>query len=326
MRLLLCLNILFIGAVIFAIPNMTRPGILFAVPVGAEFRATGKGRKSIAAFRALVAGVVFAGLCGMLVSPESAIGSVGLAETAAILLAGGLGFYWQNRKLTPFALERPAPQRQAQLSDVEDRLPWFTWLGSGPFAILAAGAIFLNLNWQRIPARFPVHWGVDGQPDRWSERSVHGVYGPLLFAVELCLWLLIMGVATWFGARRSRFRRITLGAMIASEYMLSLLFVTTSLNPLLHIPLWVIVVGPMLFIIPILVVMARGIAEPDEAEIEPTPEECWKAAVIYYNPNDAALFVEKRTGLGYTLNFGNRWSWVLMLGLALVLASARLLL
>ena len=33
-------------------------------------------------------------------------------------------------------------------------------------------------------------------------------------------------------------------------------------------------------------------------------------------------FVEKRKGLGYTFNFANRWSWVLLLGPALMIASA----
>jgi uncharacterized membrane protein len=32
--------------------------------------------------------------------------------------------------------------------------------------------------------------------------------------------------------------------------------------------------------------------------------------------------VEKREGLGYTFNFANPWSWALLLGLALVVASA----
>jgi uncharacterized membrane protein len=71
--------------------------------------------------------------------------------------------------------------------------------------------------------------------------------------------------------------------------------------------------------------MARAIAEPGYA-LDPTPNGCWKAGMIYYNPNDLALFVEKRAGLGYTFNFGNRWSWVLALGLVLVVGTALLLL
>jgi uncharacterized membrane protein len=40
--------------------------------------------------------------------------------------------------------------------------------------------------------------------------------------------------------------------------------------------------------------------------------------MFYYNPDDPALVVEKRFGIGWTLNFGNRWCWVLVPALALV--------
>jgi uncharacterized membrane protein len=44
-----------------------------------------------------------------------------------------------------------------------------------------------------------------------------------------------------------------------------------------------------------------------------TPDRCWKKDDIYYvNRADPALFVEKRVGIGYTLNFGNPWSWVVL--------------
>ncbi len=322
MRLILALNSLFVGAVIFAIPNMTRRGILFAVPVAGEFRETETARRSIASFRALVGCVVLAGACGLLLAPETAVGPLAVAAPLVILLAGVLGFYCQNRSLKRFSVQQSLRPREAHLIDGGDRLPWFSWLGAGPFAIIASVSVFLKLNWENIPSRFPVHWDAAGQPNRWSERTAHGVYGPLLFAVELCVWLLIMAMAGWFGARRSRFRRIMLGAMVAVENMLGLVFAGISAAPLLHIPMWVLVFGPMLFIIPMLIIMARSISEPSEIATEATPNECWKGSVIYYNPDDAALFVEKRTGLGYTFNFGNRWSWALILGLGLVVGSA----
>jgi uncharacterized membrane protein len=42
--------------------------------------------------------------------------------------------------------------------------------------------------------------------------------------------------------------------------------------------------------------------------------DCWKYGVFYFNRDDPALFVPKRFGLnlGYTLNFANRWSWVVL--------------
>ena len=44
----------------------------------------------------------------------------------------------------------------------------------------------------------------------------------------------------------------------------------------------------------------------------PTPENCWKAGIFYVNHEDPALFVPKRFGIGYTLNFGNPWSWAVL--------------
>ncbi len=37
--------------------------------------------------------------------------------------------------------------------------------------------------------------------------------------------------------------------------------------------------------------------------VTPNEEECWRWGFIYYNPNDSRIFLPKRTGLGFTLNF-----------------------
>ena len=39
------------------------------------------------------------------------------------------------------------------------------------------------------------------------------------------------------------------------------------------------------------------------------PDEDYRG-IFYSNPDDPALFVPKRFGIGYTLNFGNPWSWM----------------
>ena len=51
-----------------------------------------------------------------------------------------------------------------------------------------------------------------------------------------------------------------------------------------------------------------------------TPDQCWKLGQIYINPNDPALVVEKRFGVGYTLNLGNRTLWWILAAAVLVLA------
>jgi Family of unknown function (DUF5808) len=50
----------------------------------------------------------------------------------------------------------------------------------------------------------------------------------------------------------------------------------------------------------------------------PFDDEHWKGGVFYVNHDDPSVFVPKRRGLGYTLNFGNPWSWLV---LALILLA-----
>lgn len=46
----------------------------------------------------------------------------------------------------------------------------------------------------------------------------------------------------------------------------------------------------------------------------------WKLGSIYFNPQDPSLFVEKRTGIGWTMNFANPLSWITLLGILVVIA------
>jgi hypothetical protein len=49
------------------------------------------------------------------------------------------------------------------------------------------------------------------------------------------------------------------------------------------------------------------------------PDAAWKGS-FYSNPNDPALLVPKRFGIGYTLNFGNPWSWAVLAFVLLMVA------
>jgi Family of unknown function (DUF5808) len=49
------------------------------------------------------------------------------------------------------------------------------------------------------------------------------------------------------------------------------------------------------------------------------PDSAWNGS-FYSNPDDPALLVPKRFGIGYTLNFGNPWSWVVLAFVLLMVA------
>lgn len=80
----------------------------------------------------------------------------------------------------------------------------------------------------------------------------------------------------------------------------------------INFSIWIIL-GPVLLIAVVAVVLPllKGVGERP-------PDESWNG-VFYSNSDDPSLFVPKRYGIGYTLNFGNPWSWVV---LALILIGA----
>jgi uncharacterized membrane protein len=136
----------------------------------------------------------------------------------------------------------------------------------------------------------------------------------------MCAWLLILALAGWFGARRSGMRRVVLGALIGTDCTMALIFAGIAIHPVVGLPVLAIVVVPMLLLAVVVGIAVKKVSESSEPA-DPTPNECWKAGIVYYNPDDPALFVEKRTGFGYTVNLGNRWSWALLAGLAGTIAT-----
>ncbi len=312
---------IFLAAALLAIPYKTHRDLLFGVPVPPGFRSTETGRRALNLFWLWIVIPSLAGLALMILLPASALTVVALLVTP---VAGMVGFVALNRKLKPFAIQ-PSLVRQTTLGPAES-LPWFAWLGLGPLFMLAGVAAYLHAHWDQIPLRFPVHFDINGTPNRWAERSVSGVYGFLIFGGEFALLLFGMMLAGWYGSRRSNsMRRPALVVMLAVESIIALLFALVPLQTAggFRLPIPLMIVLPLVLLIPALAYWAHESNKPRDP-VDPTPNECWKGGILYYNPNDAALFVQRRDGMGFTINFGNRRCWLLYAGLILVLASGPL--
>src|SRR5699024_10344054 len=53
----------------------------------------------------------------------------------------------------------------------------------------------------------------------------------------------------------------------------------------------------------------------DGQHIDRDDDQYWKLGQFYFNKNDPALFLEKRFGVGWTLNFGRPVAWLSFLGI-----------
>ena len=163
------------------------------------------------------------------------------------------------------------------------------------------------------------------------------MFGGAAIGVLTCAFLASLWYAVLRGVRRihssgpravreARFVRAISFFLLGMEYWLALLMGLLSLaalrpNPAAPLPaFWPILLGQTLVVGAIFFIAFRagqggwrwgtpGESEALQADSAPvgdrTPDECWKLGIFYFNRNDPALFVEKRFGIGWTLNMAN---------------------
>lgn len=296
-----------LGAVLLLLPHFSPRRFFFGITVPPDFRHTEEAHAALRHYHTAVAiATVAAVAASMLVLPPVPVWIWPLIPLAQVAGAAS-AFVRERNRLRRFA---GAPVPAAPHPD-DGRLPAWIGLAAVPFAVLLAVGLWLRAHWNDIPARFPIHWGLHGEPNGWADKTVRGVYGPLLFGAGLSLLLLMLALGTYYGSRPSRMRRPMLAILISATWVLSYAFGMVALLPLVRF-------GPPALMLPILAYVVAVIAWSfklnAESEGEDTPDDRWLGGGIYYNPADPAIFVQKRIGVGYTINFGNHRSW-LYLGL-----------
>jgi len=333
----------------YLMPRMTRPEVYFAVTVPSEFRDSAEGWSILKRYRMEVAIVSVLALLVALAPARTGESTYALVLTLAGLFLQGAGvffaYYRARRQVLPHAVA-PVTVREAALEPRPVRLPGGWLLQLPPFAMLAGAGIWLQTHWEQIPETFPIHWGANGQPNNWTTRTPRGVYGPLLMGVVLCAFMgfLAYGLLYWSrpvqaggpaGERERRFRKMVGSIVVAAQYLLALQFTWIGLMPLSRpqagppgvVPILVIALG---FVVVVVVFVMRygqggtrlaGAPVSVLADAAPvgdrTLDKYWKLGLFYVNRDDPAVFIEKRFGVGYTVNFGHPGVWI---GVAVLVA------
>lgn len=322
---LLPVLVLVLGGAQWVMPLRMRPGLWFAVTVPRDFEGSSVGVRVLRGYR-----------LGVLLGSAGALGLLGLARwtdhgwlvVVAVLLQQGavlVAFLLGRRRVLPHAMAEDT-SREAMLGGHDGGLPGGEVAQLGPFAVLAAVALWLH-----------------ARADTAAERLALGTEGSryeLLLAVLFCALLAGVSWALRRGARRgvpvegSRwdFRQVVRGVLLGAEYLVAIQsagalwaagggpgWARAALGGLA----WAFAVG----VIVLLSVIGQGGARgsPPPVRGDRTRDAFWKWGLVYVNPEDPALFIEKRFGLGYTLNFGNRWAWVTLAALLVFPLVARLM-
>lgn len=315
--------VLLMTALLHWLPTWRRQGLWFGVTVAPGFDATPDARAALRSYRTAVWGLSLVAMGCVVAGARLAAPALPEAGVVGQAIGASVAFAVVRRRVLPFGI-RVSGVRSAAISTDHEGLPGGAASVIVPLGMLAATALYLHANWQRLPDRVPVHWGIDGTPNGWADRTWHGVYGPLVVCALISLFVILMAEAIIHASPRARvagteawttrFRRANLILLVAGVWgvsaMMSLfalmpLFTDVSRPPALVLMIPVVLV---LSILPFAWQLVRVVRERDSGS-DGTPDACWKFGLLYYNPNDSALMVEKRFGIGYTLNFGNRMLW-----------------
>ena len=187
------------AAILLMLPAMSRTTLPLGVLVPRSRVGDPVVVASIRRFRVfVVASYVIALVAAALVIP---VGPAAPALVATlVLLVGSLaGDLLSRRSL------QAAKRAGGWLDDVPVRIsgsvtpdsgarprPAFGWYAGALVLLLAAGAVGVAL-YDSLPASIAVHWNASGQPDRFAEKTVASVFGPLLIAFGVLA--LMVGIA-----------------------------------------------------------------------------------------------------------------------------------
>jgi len=329
-----CAGLLAMGALGHFLPLFTRPDLFFGVTVDPAFRLTQAARRIVRDYRvALWCGAIAAAAIVWLLHRPAA----GLL--AYVIGAGGAQVAAHRRAL-PHATARSAAV-EVDLSAPEEHLPGGALAALIPFVVLVGLAAWALPHIDGLPDRLAIHWGLDG-PNRWMITSVRALIVLLLQHALLCLLLVASawGVLHWSrrisvsgpaAAAERAFRRRVVLLLLTVEYFTVLPPVLILLQaPAFAMKSWSLaLLGTVLAFVVSLMRIGQGGARLAKVEGSPTGDRTadarWVGGLIYFNRTDPAVLVEKRMGIGWTLNLGNPWSWVALIGVAVLIVIGPML-
>jgi hypothetical protein len=144
-------------------------------------------------------------------------------------------------------------------------------------------------------------------------------------ALAGCLFMTIMGAMAWRWGRSSTspFGSAGLLSLIGVSYVVAANFAASRHFEAgnVEVARWLAAVQ-VIGIASVATCLLRAVAAQRRLRLGPgdgTPDSSWTWGLLYNNPDDPALFVPKRFGIGFTVNFGHSSAWwILFLAACLI--------
>lgn len=171
-------------------PQLSRRDVFFGVTISPHFRNQAVARAVSRRYAAEVWFLAFLAAAVVLSSPTPLVSGLLLMGQA---IGAAVAFVKARAAVLPHAVV-PAAIREAEVGP-RPGLPGGLVGQLGPFLILLAAALYVGLNWEDVPARFPTHWNLAGKPNGWTAKSVAGVFRGISIGFVACAMTLFISYA-----------------------------------------------------------------------------------------------------------------------------------
>lgn len=328
-------------------PHLTRKSIVFGVSIPEPYVKHPQlqlWKKHYSQIIGGIAGLFLLGQIGLYLSPmqEEKASLISFILLYIMLLVSS-GLYmsyhvktkklkvqeqWEAQIKTVYVTDLSIRQNEETLSSI---------FFSVPMIITLALIAFTYMNYETIPAVFATHWNGAGEVEGWTDKSWLSVVSmPLiLLAIQISFFIMNQGMKSAkiqlsVQAKEASIHRELAQRKYGSWYLAAINFSMTILFVVLHyttvilhdqtvpyfFPLFlifnVVTLGGLLVFIWKLSKSNERFDEVHTNETAATDDQYWKWGVFYCNKNDPSLLVPKKFGIGWTVNFANKWCYILI--------------
>lgn len=242
---------------------------------------------------------------------------------------------WYNEQL---AAQKIVVQTGFHNKSMTISLAWYL-----PHLLLVVGTVLYSLlNYEKFPAMIPMKYNFAGEVTRSVEKSLSSVLGLSGTALVIIVVFIFCHISILKAKqvveskdpegsieRNRRFRYAWSIFLAITGFLVVIMMCLGQLSSLFDISnniymfivfliMGIIVIGSIILSIRTgqggsRIKLNDSIAQSKVAVAD--QDQYWKAGVFYWNYNDPAIFVEKRFGVGWTMNFARPLSWLLIIGI-----------
>ena len=213
-----------------------------------------------------------------------------------------------------------------------------------PFVVTILMGIYTLTQYNAMPDMIPTHWGPSGAADAFTEKSYVSVFGIALMSVGVGLLIYVSSVASLRSRGKLNVDNIDESKKAHLHYLNRFALTFFILNITCQIMFISILVATIngssintyVMYSCTIAIIVSSIYQTYLYYKSPTKSKAavytvddddsnWIFGMIYYNPNDPSFFVQKRFGVGWTVNVGTTKGKILFIAPFIIILLALLI-